>query len=303
MAERRPIAIGLGELLWDVLPEGRQLGGAPFNFARHCSQLGLNGFPVSRVGADSLGEETFQLLEHWGVETGFVSKDPIYPTGTVQVTFDSAGSPDYEIGANAAWDYLELGDALLELAPQVKIVCFGTLAQRNLQSRKSIHAFLDLVPDSALKLFDVNLRQDYYSLPVLEASLERANMLKLSDEELPTMASMLSLGGTTRDQLVALRERFGLNRVVYTRGSNGSLLVDAQSIDDHGGYPVDLVDSVGAGDAFTATVCMGLLAGWPLPMLNECANRVASFVCSQSGATPELPTSLIEGVSSRSPSI
>jgi len=300
MTSKRPIAVGIGELLWDVLPEGKQLGGAPFNFARHCAQLGLDAFPVSRVGIDELGNEALSLLESWGVETAYVSKDTISETGTVQVAFDVEGKPSYEIRDGAAWDSLTLSDELLELAPRVDVVCFGTLAQRNECSQRAIYGFLDRMRPDALKLFDVNLRQAFYSSTVLEESLQRATVLKLSDEELPILKKIFSLEGSVEDQLIGLKERFGLKLIAYTRGAGGSLLVNASSTDDHLGQTVEMEDTIGAGDSFAATLCVGLIAGWPLPKLNENANKVAAYVCSQRGATPDLPERLANSVSPQS---
>ncbi len=297
MTKERPIAVGLGELLWDMLPKGKQLGGAPFNFARHCGQLGLEAFPVSRVGNDELGRETLSLLEDWGVDTSHVSRDPIHDTGTVQVSLNHEGKPSYEIREGVAWDYLSMSEDFEVLASRVNAVAFGSLAQRNACSRSAIQGFLDCMRPDALKLFDVNLRQIYYTTEILENSLKRANILKLSDEELPVLGKLFSLSGSVQDQLAGLMKLFNLKLVAYTRGPEGSLLMDDSGVDDHPGIPIPGKDTIGAGDSFSATLCVGLLSGLSLSQLNDNTNKVATYVCSQSGATPNFPSELMDSIS------
>ncbi len=276
---------------------GKQLGGAPFNFARHCAQLGLDAFPVSRVGDDALGDETISLLEAWGINTAYVSKDNLHKTGEVKVTLDDEGKPAYEVCDGAAWDFLSLSEELVALAPRVDVLCFGTLAQRGVLTRSAIYRFLDRMRPGALRLFDVNFRQDFYSVESIEESLQRANLLKLSDEELPVLRSAFSLSGSTENQLFELKHRFGLKLIAYTRGAEGSILIDDSGRDEHRGIAVEEKDTIGAGDSFSATLCVGLLDGLPIAKLNENANKVAAHVCSQHGATPELPDNLIDCVS------
>ena len=297
MINHQPIAVGLGELLWDMLPEGRQIGGAPFNFARHCNQLGLEGFPVSQIGIDELGNETVSLLKDWGITPDFVSRDPQHETGTVNIRLDNQGKPNYEIRDDAAWDFIQHNLLLEQLAPKVDIVCFGTLAQRSDASRFTIYSFLDRMSSDAIKLFDVNLRQHFYSIGSIEASLERASILKLSDEELPVLKNAFSLSGSVEVQLSELKNRFELKLIAYTRGAEGSLLIDGSGTDDHPGTTITTIDTIGAGDSFSATLCAGLLQGLPLAQLNENANQVAAYVCSQRGATPALPESIVKNVS------
>jgi len=292
----RPTAVGIGELLWDLLPSGKQLGGAPFNFARHCGQLGMEAFPVSRVGGDRLGDEIISVLEDWGINSEYVSRDDEHPTGVVEVELDGDGKPAYEIREDSAWDFMSESSSLEYLASRVDVVCFGTLAQRGLSSRNAILRFLDHMRSSALRVFDVNLRQRYYSTESIEESLWRSSILKLSDEELPVLRNGFSLEGDIEDQLSQLRSRFDLNLVAYTRGSAGSLLMDDSGIDDCVGNAVESGDSIGAGDSFTATLCAGLLQGLPLARINENANKVAAYVCSQRGATPQLPDDLVRSV-------
>ena len=297
MINHQPIAVGIGELLWDMLPKGKQIGGAPFNFARHCKQLGLEGFPVSQIGIDELGNETVSLLKDWGITPDFVSRDPQHETGTVNIRLDDKGKPNYEIRDVAAWDFIQHNLLLEQLAPKVDIVCFGTLAQRNDASRSTIYSFLDRMSSDAIKLFDVNLRQHFYSIGSIEASLERASILKLSDEELPVLKNAFSLSGSAEVQLSELKNRFELKLIAYTRGAEGSLLIDGSGTDDHPGTTITTIDTIGAGDSFSATLCAGLLQGLPLAQLNENANQVAAYVCSQRGATPALPDSIVKNVS------
>ena len=297
MINHQPIAVGLGELLWDMLPEGRQIGGAPFNFARHCNQLGLEGFPVSQIGIDELGNETVSLLKDWGITPDFVSRDPQHETGTVNIRLDNQGKPNYEIRDDAAWDFIQHNLLLEQLAPKVDIVCFGTLAQRSDASRSTIYSFLDRMSSDAIKLFDVNLRQHFYSIGSIKASLERASILKLSDEELPVLKNAFSLSGSVEVQLSELKNRFELKLIAYTRGAEGSLLIDGSGTDDHPGTTITTIDTIGAGDSFSATLCAGLLQGLTLAPLNENANQVAAYVCSQRGATPALPESIVKNVS------
>jgi fructokinase len=283
---------GIGELLWDVFPSGRRLGGAPTNFCYHAQQLGAKGIPVSAVGADALGAEIRAVLQSLGVDDSLVAEDSKHPTGTVQVTLDAAGKPTFEICEGVAWDWVPVTPALTALAREADAVCFGSLAQRHSVSRGAIHHFLETMRPEALTIFDVNLRQSFYSKEIIEQSLHRSNVLKLSDDELPVMAKLFDLSGSIAKQLAVLRERFELRLVAYTRGPEGSLLVTANESDDHPGNPGKAVDTVGAGDSFTAALCMGLLKKKPLAEINRHANRVAQYVCLHTGATPVLPDEL-----------
>jgi len=290
--ESSPVVAGIGELLWDVFPEGKRLGGAPVNFSYHCHQLGAEGYPVSAVGDDELGAEIRSVLGAEGVPDRYVATDPSHPTGTVQVTLEH-GKPHYEICEGVAWDHIPMAEALKRLAHITDAVCFGSLAQRHDDSRTTVHAFLEATRPEALRIFDVNLRQAFFSKDVIGASLEHANILKLSDEELPVLGEMFGFTGTVSEQIEGLRERFDLRLIAYTRGPKGSLLVTVDETDYHPGLACNAVNTVGAGDSFTATLCMGLLRKLPLARINQHANRVASYVCSQSGATPAIPAELI----------
>lgn len=285
--------LGIGELLWDVFPTGKRLGGAPVNFASLCSQLGADSYPVSCVGRDQLGEEIRCELDGLGVNQSLIVEDPGHPTGTVEVTLDAAGKPSYLICRDVAWDFIPWTPRLQALAAEANAVCFGSLAQRNEASRTTIMATLDAVPPDSIRIFDINLRQSFYSKEIISQSLERANVLKLSDEELPVLARLFGLQGTVPGQLEEIRNRFALSLVAYTRGAKGSVLTSREGVFEHDGIPARVIDSVGAGDSFTATLCMGLLNKKSLVAINEQANRVAAFVCSQSGAIPRLPPELV----------
>lgn len=291
----RPFTVvGIGELLWDVFPQWRRMGGAPVNFACHCRQLGARGIPVSCIGADRAGRDLVGAVAALGLDVEYLQVNPETPTGTVKVDLDAIGKPLYRIKEGVAWDYIRLNDALCRLAPAVDAVCFGTLAQRGELSRATIQGFVGMCPAAALKIFDVNFRQAFYAQPLIEASLQLANVLKISDEELPVLAAMLDLSGRVPDQLRALLRRFALRLIAYTRGAEGSLLLTADAVVDHPGYKPRAIDTVGAGDSYSAALCMGLLRQWPLDEVIDHASRVSAFVCEQPGATPILPDELVQ---------
>lgn len=290
---KNSIVIGIGEILWDIFPKGKKLGGAPVNFAFHCSQFGATGIPVSAIGDDDLGKEICQIVQNNKLDDCYISRDPNHPTGTVQVTLDSDGKPEYEICENVAWDFMQFGEKHQALAHQVKACCFGSLAQRCEVSRENIYAFLNAMPEGSIKIFDINLRQNFYTLEIIEKSLNIANILKISDEELPVTAKLLNLQGTDIEQLKQIREKYNLDIVIYSRGANGSVLLSATEINEHEGCPGKAINSVGAGDSFTATFCIDYLKGKSLKEINEHANRVATFVCMQESATPIFPLELI----------
>ncbi len=285
---------GIGELLWDVFPNHKRIGGAPANFAYHCGQLGAKAYPVSCVGTDELGQRIRDELRNMGVDASYVLESDTFPTGTVQVTLNDQGKPSYQIFENVAWDHIPFTSELQALAETLDAVCFGSLSQRSPVSRETIRSFLRHMPENALKIFDVNLRQSYFSKEHVEESLRLASALKLSDEELPVLAGYFGLPGDVMAQLNGLRERFDLKLVAYTRGPDGSVLLRGDEVDDAPCLEGPVVDTVGAGDSFTASLCMGILKGWPLNKVNLFANRVAAFVCSQKGATPTLPQHLME---------
>ena len=284
--------IGVGEVLWDLLPAGKQLGGAPANFAYHAHALGAEVRVVSRVGNDPLGREILDRLRALGLPTDGVGVDADAPTGTVSVELAADGQPRFTIHENVAWDHLVADEASLAFAAHAAAVCFGSLGQRCEASRRAIRALVTATPAMALRVFDINLRQQFYSREIVEDSLRLANVLKLNDTELPVLAAMFGLAGGVREQLAALAQRFALRAVALTRGALGSLLLAGNTWSEHPGLTVKVVDSVGAGDAFTAAMALGLLAGHRLDDINRHANEVAAYVCSQAGATPVLPQSL-----------
>lgn len=296
MSGNRPIAVGIGELLWDLLPKGKEMGGAPANFACHAQGLGAKGIIVSRVGDDELGREIVSRLEAKGLDISFIGKDPEFPTGTVSVELDSAGGPRFTIHEGVAWDGLVLGPRHESLARETDVVCFGTLAQRSSLTRLAIRRFLAGVPDGCLRVFDANLRQVYFSRESVVESLKRCDVLKLNDAELPVLGDMLGLEGGEGEKLARLVGDFRLKAAAMTRGARGCLLCGPGGImAEHPGYkPENLADTVGAGDAFTAAFALGLLAGESLEKIAEKANRVASYVCSRPGGMPSLPADLRE---------
>ena len=288
----RPLVVGIGEVLWDLLPSGKQLGGAPANFAYHAQQLGARGAVVSAVGKDALGDELLARLRELGLDTRHVTADWRRPTGTVSVTLDAAGVPSYVIHEKVAWDALVFNAALRDLARSADVMCFGTLAQRTATSRDCISDTLDQSP--GICIFDINLRQHYYSRDVIESSLIEAPVMKINDEELAVVARLFDLSGPA-DLLRMLFDRYEMGLIAVTRGGRGSILYpqDGEPL-EHPGVPVtNLVDTVGAGDAFTAALAIGLLRNEPLDRVNAAANRLAAYVCSQPGATPAIPPELL----------
>lgn len=288
--------VGIGEILWDVLPEGPQLGGAPANFAYHAHALGAEAVPVSSVGTDGLGRALLSRLEEIGVCRDYIAVDPVHATGTVTVAVDGTGKPEYTIREGVAWDNLPCTGALRELAGRTQVVCFGTLAQRSPVTGGTIQCFVDHVPAEGLRIFDINLRQQYYSREAIEASLCLADVLKINDEELPIVGGLFGLSGAEEAVMEALCATYGLDLIALTRGGAGSCLWSrADGASRHPGVPAEVVDTVGAGDAFTAALALGLVAGRSLDAINEHANRLAAHVCSQKGATPPVPEALRAG--------
>jgi fructokinase len=292
--------VGIGEVLWDMLPQGRQLGGAPANFAYHAAALGAEGCVVSRVGDDELGREILARLDALGVNREHVGIDPIHPTGRVDVRVDATGVPDYIIHEDAAWDYICAQSDLATLAARAAAVCYGTLALRAPVSRSTLLGFVESVPPACLRVCDVNLRQSYFRMAWVSALLVHSDLLKLNDAELPVVAEMFGIASADpRAAALELIDRFHLRLVALTRGPRGSLLVASDGrTSDHPGAPAGtVVDTVGAGDAFTAALVTGLLAGRDLDRINHDANRLAAYVCTQRGATPPIPPALAKSLS------
>jgi fructokinase len=281
--------VGLGEALWDLLPAGPQLGGAPSNFACHAAALGARAMLVTRVGDDDLGREMTERLAHKGVSRETVQVDPARPTGTVTVAVDEQGVPHYTFAEDAAWEQLAATDVALQAVSAAHAVCFGTLGQRSVTSRRAIHQLLAATPADALRVFDVNLRLDFYSRELIEESMRLSTVLKLNAEELDVLTAIFSLRGDVPQRIGWLVRTFGFKVVVVTSGSSGSVLYKEGRWSELAAQPVQVVDTVGAGDAFAAALTMGLLAGMSLAEVHTIAADVARHVCSQRGATPPLP--------------
>jgi fructokinase len=287
MAMKPFTVVGLGEVLWDLLPRGKEAGGAPANFAYMSNLLGERGIVASRIGCGELGGELHEKLRALGLDTTFLQHDTAHSTGTVQVETNESGQPKYWITENVAWDFLEWTPEWRELAEKADAVCFGSLAQRNAVSRETLNRFLRAMRKDAVRVFDVNLRQDFYSAEVVSSSLKLANIVKMNHEELSIVMQLLDAPNS--DELQAaqwLREKFGATLVCITHGQNGSILIDENSSDAHRGFAVKVVDTVGAGDAFAAGLVHHCLRGSSLKTMNESANRMGAWVASQRGATP-----------------
>ncbi len=287
---------GIGELLWDLLPLGKQLGGAPCNFAFHALQAGCETYVISAIGTDKEGEEILQVMDQLDLNTSFVQSTSKYPTGTVSVLLDSAGIPDYTIHENVAWDHIMWGDGLKSLAQELDAVCFGSLAQRNPVSKETIWRFIEATKEECLKVFDINLRQSFYCREDIIHSLEIANVLKLNEDELPILCSYLGIEGKEEQMLTQLLQDFQLKLIAFTRGGEGSLLVTSDDRSFSGVPEIKIADTVGAGDSFTAILLAGMLFGLPLARTHALATEVAAYVCTRNGATPRLPENLISQI-------
>ncbi|SFH55249.1 carbohydrate kinase family protein [Planctomicrobium piriforme] len=285
--DRRPTVIGLGELLWDVFPDGRRPGGAPANFAFQTEQLGCHGVLATRVGADVDGDELLQALREKSLDLSIVQRDPERKTGWVSVTLRD-GHPEYVIHENVAWDAIEFTPALQSMMQQAAAVCFGTLAQRSGPSRTAIHAAVSATPAECLRVYDVNLRQSYYAEEWVSASLRLATIVKLNDEEVPVVARLLGIADEPLEFSRLLITRFDLQIVCITRGAKGCLVVTQTEHHDVPGKAIKVADTVGAGDAFTAGFVFAQLQEWPVGLSAEFANRVGAMVASRQGAMPEL---------------
>ncbi len=288
------IVVGIGELLWDILPDGRQLGGAPANCAYHAGQMGCESYIVSAIGNDELGDHISDEVQQLSIDTSFLQKSDENPTGTVSVEVDDSGSPSYIIHEAVAWDYINWNERLRQLASKTDAVCFGTLAQRNTDSRVAIQDFLKSTKDDCLVAFDVNLRQSFYNKKTITESLSLANILKLSDEELPVVSDFLSISGSTEQRLDQLIKMFNLKLVALTMGSEGSHLVTPSEKSYMAATKVKVADTIGAGDSFNASLVTGLLQKLDLRTIHRVASEVSAFVCSSKGATPILPKDLID---------
>ena len=291
----KDIVVGMGEALWDVLPEGKKIGGAPANFAYHVSQFGLPSCVVSAVGADILGNEIIENFTSKGLN--YLLPEVPYPTGTVQVEIDQAGVPQYDIKENVAWDNIPYTAPLESLAERTRAVCFGSLAQRNVVSRSTINRFLDAMPQTSdsLVVFDVNLRQGFYNKEILCNSMERCNVLKINDEELVTVSRMFGYPGIDlQDKCWILLGKYNLRMLILTCGINGSYVFTPGNVSFQPTPKVEVADTVGAGDSFTAAFIASILRGRTVVEAHSLAVRTSAFVCTRKGAMPVLPSELTD---------
>lgn len=281
--------LGIGELVWDVFPSGKQLGGAPVNFAYFAKELGAEAYPVAALGCDELGDEAMEVVRPSGLKLDFIQRNSL-PTSRVLVTTDEEGVPQYEIVENVAWDAMECTPEILDLASQADVICWGSLAQRSRKSRESILAMVDAAPENCLRVFDINLRQKFYSKEVIEESLKRADILKLNEDELPVVSEIFAVEGSEADKIAHIIKRFSLRSIIYTQGAVCSEVYDASGLVSRMDTPkVKVADTVGAGDSFTATYVTSILLGKTPAQAHELAVKVAAFVCTQNGAINPLP--------------
>ena len=286
--------VGLGEALWDVLPEGKKLGGAPANFAYHAGQFvgSDNSIAISALGEDKLAEETIEALEEHGLK--YLMPRVPYPTGTVQVTLNEEGIPTYDIKENVAWDNIPFTPEIEEIAANCRAVCYGSLAQRNVVSRENIHRFLDATPNDCMKIFDINLRQQFYNKEIIQQSMRRCNILKINDEELVIIGRMFGYPGLDiENKCWLILGKYNLDMLVLTCGTNGSYVFTRGQMSFQETPKVEVADTVGAGDSFTGSFCAAILNGKPVTEAHELAVKVSAYVCTQNGAMPTLPPDLL----------
>ncbi|MCW3787686.1 carbohydrate kinase family protein [Plebeiibacterium sediminum] len=281
--------IGIGEILWDLLPGGKVLGGAPANFAYHAMQLGAEGVVISAIGNDDLGNEIAKIINQENVVNGlYVSTKT---TGTVGVELNN-GIPNYTIYEDVAWDNIELTEVAKEKLAIADAICYGSLAQRNEVSRKTIWKALEMVPETCLKVFDINLRQNFYSKEIIDKSLQFANVFKINEEEIVIFKDMFEMEGTEEEICQQIVNKYDLTLLTLTKGSEGSFLITNNEKSFVSTPKVEVADTIGAGDSFTATMVMGILNKQPLNILHQKAVEVSAFVCTNHGATPILPDDL-----------
>lgn len=285
--------IGIGEVVWDILPGGKQLGGAPVNFLYFCQQLGCQAYPISAIGDDDLGKETMESLKKTGLDLDYIQHNSL-PTSRVLVTLDGAGIPSYEIVENVAWDALECPEAALRLVSDADAICWGSLAQRSESSRESVLRLVDATPSSCKKIFDINIRQHYYSREIVEESLKRCDILKLNEDELPLLKELFSLSGTPSEVIAILIEKYSLEQIIFTQGSLCSEIYDKKGLLSNLDTPkVKVVDTVGAGDSFTAAYVTSLLQGKSVAQAHSLAVKISAGVCTMAGAINEINHFLI----------
>lgn len=297
MKTKRNLVVGIGEALWDILPEGKKLGGAPANFAYHVSQFGLESMVVSAIGEDKLGNEILENLSE--KKLNMLIEEVQYPTGTVQVELDNEGIPCYDIKENVAWDNIPFTDKLKSIAEKTTAVCFGSLAQRNIVSRETINTFLNLIPNKKgiYKIFDINLRQGFYTKEILCRSMEQCNILKINDEELVTVSRLFGYPGIDlQDKCWILLAKYNLEMLILTCGVNGSYVFTPGNVSFVETPKVEVADTVGAGDSFTAAFISALLMKKSVREAHQLAVNVSAYVCTQNGAMPQLPENYISRI-------
>ena len=286
------IIVGLGEILWDVFPERKILGGAPANFAYHISQFGVNGYTVSAIGDDLLGKEILDNLEE--KQLNYLIEKTDFPTGMVKVNVDSWGIPQYEICEGVAWDNIPFTPRIANLAKETQVVCFGSLAQRNEVSRKTISTFLDNMPEDSIKIFDINLRLNYYNQEIIEDSLKRANILKINDEEVIKVAHLFKWELSEKEVCKHLLSIYNLDILILTKGTEGSWVFTPKEESFLPTPKITIADTVGAGDSFTAAFIASHLHGRCLVASHQLAVEVSAYVCQQHGAMPKLADAHLE---------
>ncbi len=280
--------VGLGEILWDVFPTGAKLGGAPANFAFHAGQFGMNSVAVSAIGRDELGDETLRQLNEKQLNYALPRVD--FPTGSVQVTLDAEGVPTYDIKQGVAWDNIPFTDEIRDIARNCRAVCWGSLAQRSEASRQMIYSFLDATPSDCMRIFDINLRQNFYTKEVICESLERCNVLKINDEELVTLGRLFGYPGLDiENKCWLILGKYNLDMLVLTCGVNGSYVFTPGNRSFQETPKVEVADTVGAGDSFTGTFCASIIRGKSVAEAHRLAVEVSAYVCTQHGAMPQLP--------------
>lgn len=287
-----PIVVGLGELLWDILPDGKKLGGAPANFIYHVCQTGINGYVISSVGDDENGQELIHELQSKQLNTAYIGVDKTKPTGTVTVALDSFGNPSYSINEQVAWDFIELTAENKNLMKSAHAVCFGSLAQRSDGSKNTIQKLLLNTSPDCIRVFDINLRKQYYSHETIVSSLKLANVLKINEDELKILSSLEHIEGSETEVMNTLLGRYALNLIALTRGDKDSILLTKDGISILESPKIQVVDTVGAGDSFTAALVTGLLKGMSIREIHKSAIELSAWVCTQSGATPNYPDAL-----------
>lgn len=288
--EKKNIVVGIGEVLWDMLPDGKILGGAPVNFAYHAMQLGAVGVAISSVGEDELGRDIMDSVDAKGIMNCIAVNN--YPTSTVGVTLID-GKPEYTIYEGVAWDFMELIPEATETMKQADAVCFGTLAQRGQVSHDTIRKALKLVPEKCLKVYDINLRQKYYSKELINESLSVANVFKINDDEVELFKQLFDLEGSETEVCRKIKETYSLEYLALTKGDQGSYLFHADEISFLATPKVEVQDTIGAGDSFTSAMVMGILNNKPLKEIHRKAVELSAFVCTQKGATPALSMHLL----------